>query len=218
MHKSLTILLPVHNAQGTLARQITTLLDFLPEISTEFEILIVDDASTDSTEDVALDLARRFPQVRVLRQSQRLGHQRAIEAGLARTSGEIVFINDPGIQLKEAELLRLWRLKDDPELVMARAQVQAGHLDQHLLSRLITWGEALKQPKSPPNGSIQMLRRSALETLATTENPTEEISIDRNGMTDAVRLVRQNHAGRVPAPPTITPPTVSLTSEQVSYF
>ena len=156
--------------------------------------------------------------MRVLRQSQRLGHQRAIEAGLARTSGEIVFINDPGIQLKEAELLRLWRLKDDPELVMARAQVQAGHLDQHLLSRLITWGEALKQPKSPPNGSIQMLRRSALETLATTENPTEEISIDRNGMTDAVRLVRQNHAGRVPAPPTITPPTVSLTSEQVSYF
>ena len=112
----------------------------------------------------------------------------------------------------------MWRLKDDPELVMARAQVQAGHLDQHLLSRLITWGEALKQPKSPPNGSIQMLRRSALETLATTENPTEEISIDRNGMTDAVRLVRQNHAGRVPAPPTITPPTVSLTSEQVSYF
>ena len=218
MHKSLTILLPVHNAQGTLARQITTLLDFLPEISTEFEILIVDDASTDSTEDVALDLARRFPQVRVLRQSQRRGHQRAIEAGLARTSGEIVFINDPGIQLKEAELLRLWRLKDDPELVMARAQVQAGHLDQHLLSRLITWGEALKQPKHSPNGSIQMLRRSALETLATTENPTEEISIDRNGMTDAVRLVRQNHAGRVPAPPTITPPTVSLTSEQVSYF
>ena len=218
MHKSLSILLPVHNAQGTLARQITTLLDFLPEISTEFEILIVDDASTDSTEDVALDLARRFPQVRVLRQSQRLGHQRAIEAGLARTSGEIVFINDPGIQLKEAELLRLWRLKDDPELVMARAQVQAGHLDQHLLSRLMTWGEALKQPKSTPNGSIQMLRRSALETLATTENPTEEISIDRNGMTDAVRLVRQNHAGRVPAPPTITPPTVSLTSEQVSYF
>ena len=99
MHKSLTILLPVHNAQGTLARQITTLLDFLPEISTEFEILIVDDASTDSTVDVALDLARRFPQVRVLRQSQRLGHQRAIEAGLARSSGEIVFINDPGIQL-----------------------------------------------------------------------------------------------------------------------
>ena len=139
MHKSLTILLPGHNAQGTLARQITTLLDFLPEISTEFEILIVDDASTDSTEDVALDLARRFPQVRVLRQSQRRGHQRAIEAGLARTSGEIVFINDPGTQLKEAELLRLWRLKDDPALVMARAKVQAGHLDQHLMSRLMTW-------------------------------------------------------------------------------
>ena len=218
MHKSLTILLPVHNAQGTLARQITTLLDFLPEISTEFEILIVDDASTDSTEDVALDLARRFPQVRVLRQSQRRGHQRAIEAGLARTSGEIVFINDPGTQLKEAELLRLWRLKDDPELVMARAKVQAGHLDQHLMSRLMTWGEALKQPNSPPNGSIQMLRRSAVETLAKTENPTEEIAIDRNGMTEAVRLVRQNHAGRVPAPPAITPPTVSLTSEQVSYF
>ena len=101
---------------------------------------------------------------------------------------------------------------------MARAHVQAGHLDQHILARLMMWGDALKQPKSPPNGSIQMLRRSAVETLAKTANPTEEIAIDRNELTDAVRLVRQNHAGRVPAPPAITPSTVSLPSEQVSYF
>ena len=42
MHKSLTILLPIHNAQGTLARQITTLLDFLPEIRKVFDQSVMD--------------------------------------------------------------------------------------------------------------------------------------------------------------------------------
>lgn len=219
MQKSLTILLPVHNAQATLAGQIKELLDFLPEISSEFEILIVDDASTDSTEDVALDLARHFPQVRVLRQNEQRGHHFAVEAGLARTSGEIVFVNDPGVPMTEADIQRLWKMRDDTSLVMARAHFQPRQLDQHLLSRLMAWGDALKKQESHPQGSIQMFRRSAIESLTQLPEPEQAISVDRSELTDAVRLVKQSQPGQVPAPPTsVTSMPSSSFSEQLSYF
>jgi cellulose synthase/poly-beta-1,6-N-acetylglucosamine synthase-like glycosyltransferase len=219
LQKSLTILLPVHNAQATLAGQVKELLDFLPEISSEFEILIVDDASTDSTEDVALDLARLFPQVRVLRQNEQRGHHAAVEAGLARTSGEIVFVNDPGVPMTETDLQRLWKMRDDTSLVMARAHFQPRQLDQHLLSKLMTWGDALKKQETPPRGSIQMLRRSAIESLTQLPEPEQAISVDRSQLTDAVRIVKQSQPGQVPTPPTsVTSMPSSSFSEQLSYF
>lgn len=219
MHKSLTILLPVHNVQSTLAGQVEELLDFLPEISAEFEILIVDDASTDSTEDVALDLARQFPQVRVLRQSKQRGHHVAVEAGLARTSGEIVFVNDPGVPMTEADIQRLWKMRDDTALVMARARFQPRPLDQQLLTKLMTWGDALKKPAAVPQGTIQMLRRSAIEALTRLPDPEKALAVDRDELTDAVRLAKQGHPGKVPAPPTsvTSMPDPSL-SEHLSYF
>lgn len=219
MHKSLTILLPVHNVQATLAGQVKELLDFLPEISAEFEILIVDDASTDSTEDVALDLARQFPQVRVLRQNEQRGHHIAVEAGLARTSGEIVFVNDPGVPMIEADVQRLWKMRDDNSLVMARAHVHPRQLDQHLLNKLMTWGDALKKQSAVPQGSIQMLRRSAIEALTQLPEPEQAIAVDRSELTDAVRLVKQSQPGKVPVPPTaVMTMTNPSTSEHLSYF
>ena len=217
MDKSLTILLPVHNAQSTLQRQVIELLEFLPELASDFEVVIVDDASTDQTEDVGLDLARQFPQVRLLRQNEHRGHAAAVEAGLSRTTGEFVFVNDPGIPLTESDVQRLWKMRSDTSLVMARAHVYPRNLDQSLLKRLMAWGEAVKQQASSKKGSVQMIRRSAIESLTQVNQPEQAISVDRDEMTDAVRIVRDSTPGRVPPPASAVFQSYQ-TSEQLSYF
>ena len=50
---SLSLILPVRNAQYSLSRQINWLLEHAPELTSQFEILIVDDRSTDFTSDIS---------------------------------------------------------------------------------------------------------------------------------------------------------------------
>ena len=69
--QTLSVVLTVHNAEKTLADQVSKTLDILTDLSARFELLIVDDGSTDQTEEVAHELARHFPQLRVARHARR---------------------------------------------------------------------------------------------------------------------------------------------------
>ncbi len=119
MDLSLSIVLPVHNGENSLAQDVHLLLDLLPDITSRFEILIVDDASTDQTEEVAYELSQQFPQVRVLRHQQRLGRQAAEETAMTQTTGEVVFVQDEGTAICLNEIRRLWAMRHDRQLVMA---------------------------------------------------------------------------------------------------
>ena len=72
MNRSLSVLLPVHNSQATLESDVARILDVLPELSREFDVVIVDDASTDATWEIAEDLACRY-RIRYARQPIRQG-------------------------------------------------------------------------------------------------------------------------------------------------
>jgi cellulose synthase/poly-beta-1,6-N-acetylglucosamine synthase-like glycosyltransferase len=62
------------------------------DVSDRFEIVIIDDASTDATSEVAHDLCRHYPQVRLLRHKKPLGEEAALRAMLAQTRGEVVCV------------------------------------------------------------------------------------------------------------------------------
>ena len=63
-----------------------------------YEILCVDDGSTDSTPVLLQRLTREWPQVRVVRLRANAGHQAAISAGLARARGRWVVTIDADLQ------------------------------------------------------------------------------------------------------------------------
>jgi len=94
LDRSLTVLLPVHNAQSTLSQTVQELLDVLPEVSRRFDVVIIDDGSTDATSEVAAELACHYPQVQVAYRGTAMGHEAAIHAGLELSQGEVVVVRD----------------------------------------------------------------------------------------------------------------------------
>ncbi|MFO0819033.1 MAG: glycosyltransferase family 2 protein [Pirellulales bacterium] len=92
--ETLSVVLPVHNVEATLARQVRDLLELLDDWNSRFEILVVDDGSTDRTPECAADLAAEFPQLRWVRSGRRQGKYSAIRRGLGLTTGQVVVVHD----------------------------------------------------------------------------------------------------------------------------
>ncbi len=90
--RSLTVLLPVRDAQATLADTVTQVLEMASDLSERFELLIIDDGSLDATSEVAQELSRHYPQIRTLRHATPLGDEAALRTGFAQSTGDVVFV------------------------------------------------------------------------------------------------------------------------------
>ena len=87
MDQSLSIIIAAHNAQHQLAQQVADLLELATDLTPDFELMIVDDGSEDATEEVAYELTREFPQVRLVRHHESLGVSAAVRSGMCETRG-----------------------------------------------------------------------------------------------------------------------------------
>ncbi len=158
---SLSIIIPVRNAERTIARNLQRWLELLPEIAQNFEILLVDDGSDDHTADIAQEVAREYPQIRVL-QSDRRGAQQAIRTGLMQVRGAVVLIQDELGAVSGNDLKKLWELRHDAQLAAARMPPRGAYFSDELVAQLTTWGEAVKAQPCEPKAGMQLLRLAAV--------------------------------------------------------
>ena len=92
MKKSISVVMPVRNAQLTLTDQVSRVLEVLPEMTHQFELLIVDDGSTDGTDEIGHELTHMYPQVRFIRHTEQKGSRAAVGTGMNSASAEIVLV------------------------------------------------------------------------------------------------------------------------------
>ncbi len=93
-----SIVVPVFNEAESLPelhRRLTQVMDALGEA---WELLLVNDGSTDASASVMRDLAARDSRVRVLRFARNFGHQIAVTAGLDASKGRAVVVIDADLQ------------------------------------------------------------------------------------------------------------------------
>src|SRR6185503_1062768 len=95
----LSILIPVHNEERTLAELVARVL----KTPYEKELLIVDDASTDSSPKVLADLAAKHPELRLFRHEQNRGKGGALATALQHVTGDVVLIQDADLEYDPAD-------------------------------------------------------------------------------------------------------------------
>lgn len=179
MDLTLSVILPVHNAELSLASNVYEILEVLPDISSRFEILIVDDGSTDQTADVAYELARCYPQVNVVRHAERRGLSAAIQAGMVRTTGDIVFVHDDAAPISAAELRTLWALRNEQDLVSARADTPLPSPGRGHTPTKPKRGLHPSHDRASGLGSVQMFRRQGIDQLPDSDRAAAEFFLQR---------------------------------------
>lgn len=107
----ISVVVPCYNEQGALPfyyDKMKEVMALLPELS--FEIIIVDDGSTDGTLETAKQLAKSDDRIRYISFSRNFGKEAAMYAGLKNVSGKYTAIMDADLQDPPEMLPKMYRV------------------------------------------------------------------------------------------------------------
>lgn len=167
--KSISVVVPCFNEQEVVLELHRRLVAVLDVISIPYEIVLVDDGSSDRTWILMQELAQRSNCVKVIKLSRNFGHQLALSCGLDQARGEVVLIIDGDLQDPPEllpKMLELWRAGND--VVYGQRSSRAGEtaLKRFLaysFYRLISRITGVSIP--PDTGDFRLMDRRALDAL-----------------------------------------------------
>ena len=170
----LSIVSPVYRADVLVAELVQRLVQVLEPLTSDFEIILVDDRSPDESWTRIQTEAARDPRVRGLRLSRNFGQHQAITAGLDRCRGEWVVVMDCDLQDRPEEIPALLaRARQGYDLVLAQRTNRQDSWGKKLLSRafyrVLTY--LTETPQDPTVANFGIYHRKVITAvLAMREN------------------------------------------------
>ncbi|MEA4812193.1 MAG: glycosyltransferase family 2 protein [Anaerolineaceae bacterium] len=128
---------PAYNDAGTIASMVDSVMVALPQITDDFEVIVVNDGSKDYTQRVLLDLQKRYPQLRIVLHLVNMGYGAALRDGFAAARKEWVFYTDGDGQYNPLELVNLAQaLEPGIDVVNGYKLTRSDPLNRKIIGRL----------------------------------------------------------------------------------
>ena len=131
-----SIVVPVYNEEGSLPVLVEEIRAAMAAAATEYELLLVDDGSSDGSPAVLARLAAAEPRIRVLRLRRNSGQSAALAAGFAHARGEVVVTLDADLQNDPADIPRLLAALDGCDVVCGVRTARQDDWVRRLSSRI----------------------------------------------------------------------------------
>lgn len=165
----LSCVVPAYNEQDNLRDFINALIPAVQALTSDFEIIIVNDGSRDATHDVAMQLVTQGLPVRYLALSRNFGKEAALSAGIDRARGNAVLLIDADFQHPLEmlpEMHALWQ--GGYEMIYGviadrGAESGAKRLGTNLFYTLMNSGNGVKVP--PNAGDFRWMDRKVVDAL-----------------------------------------------------
>jgi glycosyltransferase involved in cell wall biosynthesis len=105
----LSFFFPAYNDGGTIASLVIRAVQAIGRLTPDFEVIIVNDGSEDATAEIANELARTYPQVKVVHHRQNRGYGGALRTGFATATKDLIAYTDGDAQYDPGEIELLWK-------------------------------------------------------------------------------------------------------------
>lgn len=127
-------MLPAFNEEAGMMSVVGETVDALDRLDVPFEIVVVDDASTDRTGAILDGLARSRSELRILHLPDNRGHGPALLAGLEQATGAWIGLLDGDGEVPVAELVALWDRRNDADLLLGQRANRSGGFSRRAVS------------------------------------------------------------------------------------
>lgn len=166
--QSVSFFCPAHNEEDNLPLLIPRAHDFFSQIADKFEILIIENGSTDKTPRIADQLASKYPSVRVLHYSKGLGYGGALKEGFRHSKFEYVCYTDADNQYDVREFSAGLALLNNADVVsgyVRKKAVSPGRRIQSWIWNILVRALFFVSIRDI-NCSMKVFKRSVLDSMS----------------------------------------------------
>ncbi|MDQ5823911.1 MAG: glycosyltransferase family 2 protein [Chloroflexota bacterium] len=169
----ISVFFPAYNDAGTIASMVIAALRTCQQLTDDYEVIVVENGSTDYTVEVLEDLAETHENLRVLTHREPLGYGGALKIGFREASKELVFYTDGDAQYDAHELaLLVAALRPEVDIVQGYKIERHDPLFRIVIGRIYHWTVKLAfgLPVRDTDCDFRLIRKSALQRFTLKSN------------------------------------------------
>ena len=138
---SLSIVTTTYFSEKQISTFIHKMVSVAKELSTDFEIICVDDGSGDETISILKKIKCEYQQLKILELTRNFGHHPALLTGLSHAKHEYVFLIDSDLEEDPNWLDKFWKkmLENDCDSVFGIQKIRKKNIIIKILSRVFYW-------------------------------------------------------------------------------
>lgn len=132
----LSVFFPLYNEEKNVEELIISSSKIIPNLAEKYEIILIDDGSTDGTKKLAEKSANSYPQVKVISQENK-GYGGALKRGFLESKYQWIFYSDGDLQFDLKELENFIKYTNDYDLIIGYRKKRAEGFKRTVITKLL---------------------------------------------------------------------------------
>ncbi len=138
----ISVIIPLLNEEESLSELHRWIKEVMDKEGFTYEIIFIDDGSTDKSWDIIKELSERFPQVKGIKFRRNYGKSQALNAGFKKAKGDVLITMDADLQDNPEEIPALYKMIKEQGYDLVSGWKKVRHdskIKKNIPSKLFNW-------------------------------------------------------------------------------